>query len=136
MVSNSQMTDAIKLSPQFEAENPGIHLKFVTLPENQARAKITMSTATGGDTFDVVMISNYENTAVGGEPGVCLDDLDVRQPLFGHQLPRHGDVDRVDLESYDAAPRADALGEQLEDSTRAASDVDRALSLSGADSVQ
>ena len=33
-------------------------------------------------------------------PGVCLDDLDVRQPLFGHQLPRHGDVDRVDLESY------------------------------------
>jgi hypothetical protein len=73
---------------------------------------------------------------VGGEPGVCLDDLDVRQPLFGHQLPRHGDVDRVDLESYDAAPGADALGEQLEESTRAASDVDRALSLGGADSVQ
>jgi hypothetical protein len=56
--------------------------------------------------------------------------------LFGHQLPRHGDVDRVDLQSYDAAPGADALGEQLQDSTRAASDVDRALSLSGADSVQ
>ena len=74
----------------------------------------------------------------GGSPvaGVCLDDLDVRLPLFGHQLPRHGDVDRVDLQSYDAAPGADALGEQLEDSTRAASDVDRALSLSGADSVQ
>ena len=71
-----------------------------------------------------------------GVPGVCLDDLDVRQPLFGHQLPRHGDVDRVDLQSYDAAPGADALGEQLEDPPRAASDVDRALSLSGADSVQ
>jgi hypothetical protein len=67
---------------------------------------------------------------------VCLDDLDVRQPLFGHQLPRHGDVDRVYLQSYDAAPGADPLGEQLEDSTRAASDVDRALSLSGADSIQ
>lgn len=62
--------------------------------------------------------------------------LDVGQPLFGHQLPRHGDVDRVDLQSHDAAPGADALGEQLQDSTRAASDVDRALSLSGADSVQ
>jgi ABC-type glycerol-3-phosphate transport system substrate-binding protein len=37
MVSNSQMTDAIKLSSQFEDENPGIQLKFVTLPENQAR---------------------------------------------------------------------------------------------------
>jgi sorbitol/mannitol transport system substrate-binding protein len=60
MVSNSQMTDARKLSSKFEAENPGIQLKFVTLPENQARAKITMSTSTGGNTFDVVMISNYE----------------------------------------------------------------------------
>src|SRR4051794_7579602 len=60
MVSNSQMTDAIALSSKFEAENPGIKLKFVTLPENQARAKITMATATGSDTFDVVMISNYE----------------------------------------------------------------------------
>jgi Bacterial extracellular solute-binding protein len=60
MVSNAQMTDAIKLSSQFEAENPGIQLKFISLPENQARAKITVSTATGSDQFDVVMISNYE----------------------------------------------------------------------------
>jgi hypothetical protein len=35
MVSNPQMQDAIKLSDQFEAQNPGIHLKFVTLPENE-----------------------------------------------------------------------------------------------------
>ena len=60
MVSNAQMTDAIKLSSQFEAENPGVHLKFISLPENQARAKITVSTATGSEQFDVVMISNYE----------------------------------------------------------------------------
>jgi sorbitol/mannitol transport system substrate-binding protein len=60
MVSNSQMTDARELSVQFEAQNPGIRLKFITLSENQARAKITMSTATGGREFDVVMISNYE----------------------------------------------------------------------------
>ena len=60
MVSNSQMTDARELSDQFEAQNPGIQLKFVTLSENQARAKITMSTSTGGREFDVVMISNYE----------------------------------------------------------------------------
>ncbi|GAA3190909.1 hypothetical protein GCM10020255_090070 [Rhodococcus baikonurensis] len=45
---------------RFEAENPGIDLKFVSLSENQARAKITASTATGGGEFDVVMISNYE----------------------------------------------------------------------------
>ncbi|MCX6470084.1 MAG: sugar ABC transporter substrate-binding protein, partial [Corynebacteriales bacterium] len=31
LVSNSQMTDAISLSGQFEKENPGVKLKFVTL---------------------------------------------------------------------------------------------------------
>ena len=60
MVSNSQMQDAIKLSGQFEQENPGTKVRFVTLSENEARAKITASVATGGGEFDVVMISNYE----------------------------------------------------------------------------
>ncbi|NMH96109.1 sugar ABC transporter substrate-binding protein [Pseudonocardia sp. K10HN5] len=60
IVSNPQMQDAIKLSPQFEAQNPGIRLKFVSLAENEARAKITASVATGGGEFDAVMISNYE----------------------------------------------------------------------------
>src|SRR3954451_12251545 len=60
LVSNSQMTDAQKLSTEFEAANPGTKLKFITLSANQARAKITMSTAMGGSEFDVVMISNFE----------------------------------------------------------------------------
>src|SRR6187399_875396 len=60
LVSNSQMTDAQKLSTEFERENPGTKLKFISLSENQARAKITMSTAMGGSEFDVVMISNFE----------------------------------------------------------------------------
>lgn len=60
LVSNSQMTDAQKLSTEFEKENPGTKLKFITLSENQARAKITMSTAMGGSEFDVAMISNFE----------------------------------------------------------------------------
>jgi sorbitol/mannitol transport system substrate-binding protein len=60
LVSNSQMTDAQELSSDFEARNPGTKLKFITLSENQARAKITMSTAMGGSEFDVVMISNFE----------------------------------------------------------------------------
>jgi len=58
--SNSQMTDAQELSTDFEAKNPGTKLKFITLSENQARAKITMSAAMGGSEFDVVMISNFE----------------------------------------------------------------------------
>ncbi|GAB2999756.1 sugar ABC transporter substrate-binding protein [Amycolatopsis acidiphila] len=60
IVSNPQMNDAVALSDQFEAANPGVKLKFVSLPENEARAKITASTATQGGEFDVVMISNYE----------------------------------------------------------------------------
>ena len=60
MVSNSQMTDARELSDRFEADNPDIKLRFITLSENQARAKITASTSMGGGEFDVVMISNYE----------------------------------------------------------------------------
>ena len=60
MVSNSQMTDARELSDRFEEANPDIKLRFITLSENQARAKITASTSMGGGEFDVVMISNYE----------------------------------------------------------------------------
>ncbi|MBB3038303.1 ABC transporter substrate-binding protein [Hoyosella altamirensis] len=60
MVSNSQMQDARALSAQFRADNPDVDLRFVTLSENEARAKITASTAMGGGEFDVVMISNYE----------------------------------------------------------------------------
>jgi sorbitol/mannitol transport system substrate-binding protein len=59
IVANPQMQDAIELSDEFERDT-GITLRFVTLPENQARAKITASVATEGGEFDVVMISNYE----------------------------------------------------------------------------
>jgi len=59
IVANPQMQDAIELSDEFERDT-GITLRFVTLPENQARAKITASVATEGDEFDVVMISNFE----------------------------------------------------------------------------
>ncbi|MBY4572737.1 MULTISPECIES: ABC transporter substrate-binding protein [Gordonia] len=72
MVSNSQMQDAVALSDQFEQQNPGVSVKFVTLSENEARAKITASVATGGGEFDVVMISNYE-TPMWGEYGWLVD---------------------------------------------------------------
>lgn len=60
IVANPQMKDAISLQDNFKAQHPGVDVKFVTLPENEARAKITASVATGGGEFDVVMISNYE----------------------------------------------------------------------------
>ena len=60
IVSNSQMEDAISLSHLFEQDHPGVHPNFVSLPENEARAKITADVSTQGGEFDVVMISNYE----------------------------------------------------------------------------
>ena len=60
IVSNSQMQDAISLSHLFESEHPDIHPSFISLPENEARAKITADVSTQGGEFDVVMISNYE----------------------------------------------------------------------------
>lgn len=60
IVSNPQMQDAISLQSQFREEHPDIEIDFVSLPENEARAKITTSVATGGGEFDAVMVSNYE----------------------------------------------------------------------------
>jgi sorbitol/mannitol transport system substrate-binding protein len=60
LVSNSQMQDAISLSYLFEREHPDLHINFVLLPENEARATITADVSARGGEFDVVMISNYE----------------------------------------------------------------------------
>jgi len=62
IVANPQMQDAISLKEKFQAEHPDVDVRFVSLPENEARAKITVSVATGGGEFDVVMISNYETS--------------------------------------------------------------------------
>jgi sorbitol/mannitol transport system substrate-binding protein len=83
IVSNPQMKDAIQLSPQFEQENPGIRLKFVSLSENEARAKITASVATGGGEFDAVMISNYETPQWAANGWlVDLDPLMAKSPGY------------------------------------------------------
>lgn len=83
MVSNSQMTDARELSTKFEEANPDIKLRFVTLSENQARAKITASTAMGGGEFDVVMISNYE-TPQWAENGWLVNLSDYARQTPGY----------------------------------------------------
>jgi sorbitol/mannitol transport system substrate-binding protein len=83
MVSNSQMTDARELSAKFEQANPDIDLRFITLSENQARAKITASTSMGGGEFDVVMISNYE-TPQWAENGWLVNLSDFIQNTPGY----------------------------------------------------
>lgn len=76
IVANPQMKDAVSLQDDFKAKHPNVDVKFVTLPENEARAKITASVATGGGEFDVVMISNYE-TQMWAKNG-WIEDLQGR----------------------------------------------------------
>lgn len=60
IVANPQMKDVETLTTLFEKQNPDVKVNFVTLPENESRAKITASVSTKSNEFDVVMISNYE----------------------------------------------------------------------------
>ena len=60
IVSNPQMEDVQSLTTEFEKQYPNIKVNYVTLPENESRAKITASVSTKSNEFDVVMISNYE----------------------------------------------------------------------------
>src|ERR687895_495787 len=46
IVANPQMRDIQELTGEFAREHPGITVRFVTLPENEARARITQDVAT------------------------------------------------------------------------------------------
>ena len=82
LVSNSQMTDAQKLSSEFEKENPGVKLKFISLSENQARAKITMSTAMGGSRVRRRDDQQLRDPAVG-QGRLAAEPLGLREEHAG-----------------------------------------------------
>jgi sorbitol/mannitol transport system substrate-binding protein len=60
IVANPQMRDIQELTDEFHREHPDIEVRYVTLPENEARARITQDVATKAGQFDVVMIGTYE----------------------------------------------------------------------------
>ena len=60
IVANPQMRDIQELTDDFNREHPDITVRYVTLPENEARARITQDVATKAGQFDVVMIGTYE----------------------------------------------------------------------------
>ncbi|MCY0909828.1 MAG: extracellular solute-binding protein, partial [Sulfobacillus thermotolerans] len=60
-VNNSQMVQMEQLTKTvFEKKYPNIQVKFVTLPENELRPKVTEDVATNSGEFDIVTIGNYE----------------------------------------------------------------------------
>ncbi len=110
IVANPQMQDVETLTPQFEKQYPNIKVNYVTLPENESRAKITASVSTKSNEFDVVMISNYETPMwarfgwltnlqpyIAGTPGYDQADFipSIRQALSyrGHMysVPFYGE---------------------------------------------
>jgi sorbitol/mannitol transport system substrate-binding protein len=88
IVANPQMRDIQDLTKEFNREHPDITVRYVTLPENEARARITQDVATKAGQFDVVMIGTYEapiwgrngwltelNDYAANDPDYDVDDL-------------------------------------------------------------
>lgn len=75
LAANPQMKTAESLISDFEKKNPGIKVKFTTLPENDLRPAVTKDVATNAGQFDVAMIGSYE-VPIWAERGwiVPLDD--------------------------------------------------------------
>ena len=67
-VNNGHMVEMQKLSKNFEAANPDIKLKWVTLEEGVLRQRVTTDIATKGGQFDVMTIGMYE-TPIWGKKG-------------------------------------------------------------------
>ena len=59
-VANPQMQDIEKLSSEFKKDHPDITIKFVTLPENELRDRVTQDIATQAGQYDVTTIGTYE----------------------------------------------------------------------------
>jgi len=67
-VNNGHMIEMQKLGKHFEAANPDIKLKWVTLEEGVLRQRVTTDIATKGGQFDVMTIGMYE-TPIWGKKG-------------------------------------------------------------------
>ena len=72
VVSNSNMINIEKLTPQFEKLNPGIKVVYDTLNENNERSLIETDITTHANEFNAVMISNYE-TPIWAKNGWLVD---------------------------------------------------------------
>ncbi|MDT7838254.1 ABC transporter substrate-binding protein [Aquabacterium sp. OR-4] len=59
-VNNGHMIEMQKLAKNFEAANPDIKLKWVTLEEGVLRQRVTTDIATKGGQFDIMTIGMYE----------------------------------------------------------------------------
>jgi sorbitol/mannitol transport system substrate-binding protein len=72
-VNNSQMVQMEQLTTQvFQKEHPNIKVKFVTLPEDDLRTKVTQDVATNAGEFDIATIGSYD-TPIWANNGWALN---------------------------------------------------------------
>jgi polyol transport system substrate-binding protein len=85
IVANPQMRDIQELTSEFEREVPDVKVRYVTLPENEARTRITQDVATKAGQFDVVMIGTYE-APIWGRNDWLTDLNQYAKPDKGYDL--------------------------------------------------
>ncbi|GAA4009921.1 sugar ABC transporter substrate-binding protein [Deinococcus rubellus] len=59
-VNNPDMVTMQKLTPEFNKLYPDINVKWVVLPENELRQKVTLDIASGAGSFDIATVGVYE----------------------------------------------------------------------------
>ncbi len=102
-VNNGDMVRMQGLAGEFEAQNPGIELEWVTLEENVLRQRVTTDIATNGGQYDVMTIGTYE-VPIWGKQGWLLSLNDLPEEWDADDLlPAIRDGLTVDGELY-AAP--------------------------------
>ncbi|MFB9990970.1 extracellular solute-binding protein [Deinococcus oregonensis] len=91
-VNNPDMVTMQKLTPEFTKRNPGINVKWVVLPENELRQKITLDVASGAGSYDVATVGAYE-TGIWAKNGW----IEPLTPLFRQNaaISRSYDVNDV-----------------------------------------
>ena len=92
-VSNPDMRIMERLSGSFEATHPDIRVRWVVLPENELRTRVTSDLAVGAGSFDVVTVGAYE-VALWSRNG-WLANVDSLMELWPNSV--QPDYDRSDL---------------------------------------
>ena len=87
-VNNPDMKTMQTFTGKFEAAHPNIKLKWVFLPENELRARVTTDVASGTGSFDVVTVGTYEvpiwakNGWLNSIDGLMAANPDSTQPNY------------------------------------------------------
>ncbi|GMA17060.1 sugar ABC transporter substrate-binding protein (plasmid) [Deinococcus metallilatus] len=91
-VNNPDMVTMQKLTPEFTKKYPDINVKWVVLPENELRQKVTLDVASNAGGFDVATVGTYE-VPIWAKNGW----LDPLNPMFSQNAALAKSYDLTDV---------------------------------------